>query len=121
MDRLDSMASISRCRLARMARRAPSISKPLSVMRRSRSFWYSRMPLANMRSMGPDILTFCCAPANNSFRLLPDQNSRSNSSLSFFTSLSDSSLRKMAAQLMTETSISINTTACTTQLAFNNS
>jgi hypothetical protein len=34
MDKLDSMASISRCKLARMARRAPSMSKPLSVMRR---------------------------------------------------------------------------------------
>jgi hypothetical protein len=58
---LDSTTSISRWKLARMARRAPSSSVPGSVMRRSRSFWYSRMPLAKMRSIGPAFLAFCTA------------------------------------------------------------
>jgi hypothetical protein len=62
-ERLVSSASSSRWKLARMARRAPSSRAPLSVMRRSRSFWYSRMPLAKMRSMGPPRLAFWAAPA----------------------------------------------------------
>ena len=70
-----------------------------------------------MRSMGPAFLAFCAALANRSFRLVPDQNSRSKSSLSDFTRLSANSLRKMAAQLAMETLSSSNITSCTTQLA----
>jgi hypothetical protein len=90
---------------------------PGSVMRRSRSFWYSRMPLAKMRSIGPAFLAFCAALAYRSFRLVPDQNSRSKSSLSAFTRFRANSLRKMAAQLATETMSSSSMTSCTTQLA----
>jgi hypothetical protein len=100
-----------------MARRAPSSNVPASLMRRSRSFWNSRMPLAKMRSMGPACLAFCVAAASRSFRLVPDQNSRSKSSLSDFTRLSANSLRKMAAQLVTETTTSSSMTSCTTRLA----
>jgi hypothetical protein len=39
------------------------------------------MPEAKMRSMGPANLAFWAAEANSSFRLVPDQNSRSKSSL----------------------------------------
>jgi hypothetical protein len=102
-DRFDSTTSISRWKLARMARRAPSSRVPGSLMRRSRSFWYSRMPLAKMRSMGPAFLAFCTALAYRSLRLVPDQNSRSNSSFSERTRLRPNSLRKMAAQLATDT------------------
>jgi hypothetical protein len=51
-------------------------------MRRSRSFWYSRMPLAKMRSIGPALLAFCAAAAYSSLRLVPDQKLRSKPSLS---------------------------------------
>ncbi len=67
--------------------------------------------------IGPACLAFCAAAANSSFRLVPDQNSRSNSSLSDFTRFSANSLRKMAAQLATETPSSNSMTSCTTQLA----
>jgi hypothetical protein len=49
---LPSSASSSRCRVAFMARRAPSSWLPASSWR-SRSFMNSRMPLANSRSIGP--------------------------------------------------------------------
>ena len=65
-----------------MARRAPSSRVPASVTWRSRSFWYSRMPEAKMRSIGPANLAFCAAEENRSLRLVPDQKSRSKSSLS---------------------------------------
>ena len=100
-----------------MARRAPSSSVPGSVMRRSRSFWCSRMPLAKMRSIGPAFLAFWAALAYRSFRLVPDQNSRSKSSFSALTRLIATSLRKIAAQLAIETPSSISMTICTTQLA----
>ncbi|MNT89812.1 hypothetical protein D3C72_2306070 [compost metagenome] len=60
-DRPDSISSISRWKLARMARRVPSSRVSGLVMWRSRSFWYSRMPLAKMRSMGPQVLTLWMA------------------------------------------------------------
>jgi hypothetical protein len=69
------------------------------------------MPLAKMRSMGPAILAFWVAAPNNSFRLLPDQKSRSNSSFRACTRLSATSLRKMAAQLATDTPINSSTTS----------
>ena len=61
-DKLVSTASISRCKLARMARRALSITVPTSATRRSRiSLRTSRMPLAKMRSIGPQFWLRCCA------------------------------------------------------------
>jgi hypothetical protein len=48
---------------------------------------------------------------------VPDQNSRSNSSLSDFTRFSANSLRKIAAQLVMDTTSSSSITSCTTQLA----
>ena len=89
-----------------------------SVTRRSRSFWYSRMPLAKMRSIGPDSRAFWAAAANRSFRLVPDQNSRSNSSLRARVRLSEKNLRKIAAQLATDTTMRSNTTSCTGMLAW---
>ncbi|MCY1559278.1 hypothetical protein D9M68_962980 [compost metagenome] len=83
----------------------------MSVMRRSRSFWYSRMPLAKMRSIGPPWRALCAAAAYRSLRLEPDQNSRSNASLCVFTRFRAKTLRKMAAQLMTDITISSTTTA----------
>jgi hypothetical protein len=100
-----------------MARRAPSSSVPGSLMRRSRSFWYSRMPLAKMRSIGPPWRAFCAALAYKSFRLVPDQNSRSKSSLSVFTRRTVMSLRKIVPQLAIDTPSSSSMTSCTTQLA----
>jgi hypothetical protein len=117
----DSAMSISRWKLARMARRAPSSKVPASLMRRSRSFWYSRMPLAKMRSMGPDILAFWLAELNSSFRLVPDQKTRSNSSFRFLMRLMAPSLRTMAAQLATEMPSKISTTNWTTKLACSSS
>ncbi|MNS98851.1 hypothetical protein D3C72_1332310 [compost metagenome] len=117
-DRFCSAASSSRWKLARMARRAPSSSVAASVTWRSRSFWYSRMPEAKMRSMGPANLAFCAAEANSSFRLVPDQNSRSKSSLSTRMRLRAKYLRMMAAQLATDTITSSSTTSCTTKLAW---
>ncbi len=74
-----------------------------------------------MRSIGPASLAFCAAAANRSFRLVPDQKSRSKSSLSEFTRLRANSLRKMAAQLATDTATSSSMTSCTTQLAWSTS
>ncbi len=68
-DRFDSMVSSSRWKLARMARRAPSSSAPESVTRRSRSFMNSRMPEANMRSIGADEVLRLVA---SSYRSLSD-------------------------------------------------
>ena len=56
-----------------------------------------------MRSIGPAILAFCAAAEKRSFRLVPDQKSRSKSSLSVLTRLRANSLRKMAAQLAMDT------------------
>jgi len=86
-------------------------------MRRSRSFWYSRMPLAKMRSIGPDSLAFWLAALNSSFRLVPDQNTRSNSSLRFWMRLMAVILRKIAAQLATEMDSRMAITIWTTKLA----
>ena len=116
-ERLVSAASISRWKLARMARRAPSSRVAASLMRRSRSFWYSRMPLAKMRSIGPPCLAFCAAAAYRSFRLVPDQKSRSNSSFCVLMFFSARSLRKMAAQLVMEPINSSSMTSCTMKLA----
>ena len=104
-----------------MARRAPSSKVAASWMRRSRSFWYSRMPLAKIRSIGPARRAFCAAAANRSFRLVPDQNSRSKSSLSDFMRRKANSLRKIAAQLAIDTATSSSMTSCTTQLALSTS
>ncbi len=71
-----------------------------------------------MRSMGPANLAFCAAEENSSFRLVPDQNSRSKSSLSARVRLSEKNLRKMAAQLATDTTSSKATTNCTGRLAW---
>jgi hypothetical protein len=75
------------------------------------------MPLAKMRSIGPDSLTFWLAPANNSFKLVPDQKTRSNSSLSSLMRLIAMSLRMMADQLAMEMVSKITITTCTTKLA----
>ena len=104
-----------------MARRAPSSRVPASLMWRSRSFWYSRMPLAKMRSMGPESLAFWLAELNSSFKLVPDQKTRSNSSLRFLMRLMAPSLRTIAAQLATEMVSSSKTTSCTTKLACSSS
>ncbi len=101
-----------------MARRAPSSSVLASLTWRSRSFWYSRMPEAKMRSMGPANLAFCAAEANSSFRLVPDQNSRSKSSFSARMRRSAKYLRMIAAQLAIETITSSSTTSWTTKLAW---
>ena len=73
-----------------------------------------------MRSIGPESLAFLAADAYNSFRLVPDQNSRSNSSLRVLTRRREMILRKIAVQLVMDTPISISTTTCTTQLALSN-
>ena len=100
-----------------MARCAPSSREPASVMRRSRSFWNSRMPLAKMRSMGLPLRALADAAAYSSLRLPPDQKSRSKLSVSRRMRLRASAFLNMAAQLMTDTVMSSSTTACTTQLA----
>ncbi len=51
-DRFDSIASSSRWKLARIARRAPSSSAPVSMTRFSRNLKNSRIPEAKMRSIG---------------------------------------------------------------------
>jgi hypothetical protein len=93
-----------------MALVAPSIKRELSEMRFSRSFWYSRMPLANILSMGPADLAFCVAAENSSFKLLPDQKSFSKFSLSERIFLSEKSFLKMTVQLVIETVNKTNTT-----------
>ena len=74
-----------------------------------------------MRSIGPDILAFWLAALNSSFRLVPDQNTRSNSSLRFLMRLMAVILRTMAAQLATEMLSKSSTTSCTTKLACSSS
>ena len=71
-DRLASIASSSRWKLARIARRAPSSSAPGSSTRRSRSFMNSRMPEAKMRCIGePSVrLTASVFDKRPSFRLI---------------------------------------------------
>jgi hypothetical protein len=70
-----------------------------------------------MRSIGPAAWRSARREANRSFRLVPDQNSRSKSSLSDFTRRSANSLRKIAAQLAIDTTSSSSITSCTTKLA----
>ncbi len=70
-----------------------------------------------MRSIGPANLACWAAEENSSFRLVPDQNSRSKSSLSKRVRLSEKYLRKMAAQLAIDTTIRSSTTSCTGRLA----
>ena len=96
-----SITSISRWKLARMARgRRPSACP--SVMRRSRSFWYSRMPLAKMRSMGRD--SWRSAPARQTGRSgWCRTRTRARSLVQRVHPFQGNSLRKMAAQLATET------------------
>ena len=75
------------------------------------------MPLANIRSIGPDWRALRAAAAKRSLRLVPDQKSRSKFSLSALTRISENILRKMAAQLAIDTTISNSMTSCTTMLA----
>ena len=75
------------------------------------------MPLAKIRSVGLPSRALRTAPWYRSFRLVPDQNSFSKSSVWRRTRFSRKTLRKMAAQLMMDTLISNKTTACTTQVA----
>ena len=55
--------------------------------------------------------------AYRSFRFLPAQNSRSNSSLSVRTRFRPNSLPKITVQLASEATISPTITTCTTKLA----
>ena len=75
------------------------------------------MPLAKMRSMGPEFWPLDEAEVNSSLRLAPDQNSFSKVSLCALTRLRANSLRKIADQLDSDTSISSAMTICTTKLA----
>ena len=70
-----------------------------------------------MRSIGPASLAFWLAAVNSSLRLVPDQKTRSNSSLRFWMRLMAVILRMMAAQLATEIPSRITITICTTKLA----
>ena len=67
--------------------------------------------------MGPANFAFCAADEKSSFRLVPDQKSRSKSSLSERVRLRAKYLRKIAAQLATDTTMSSATTSCTGRLA----
>ena len=76
----------------------------------------SRMPDAKMRSIGA-ASCLCPAALCSSLRLVPDQNSRSKSSLSLRTRFSPNSLPKITVQLASETINSPTITSCTTKLA----
>ena len=54
-----------------------------------------------MRSIGPELTPLLAAVVYNSLRLEPDQNSRSNTSLSDLTRCNANILRKIADQLAT--------------------
>ena len=76
----------------------------------------SRMPLAKMRSSGA-VTVLAPLALCRSFRLRPDQNSRSKSSLPWRTRFRPKNLPKITVQLASDTAISPAMTSCTTKLA----
>ena len=77
------------------------------------------MPAVKMRSSGaPPSSTRFSHCVNSSCTLRPDQNSRSNTSLSPRTRRRPKSLAKITVQLARDTSSSTAMTHCTTRLAW---
>ena len=74
------------------------------------------MPLAKMRSIG-ELSVLPVALVKRSFRFLPDQKSRSKSSLPWRSPRRLNTLPKITVQLASEVSSSPTITSCTTRLA----
>src|SRR3990170_4162906 len=116
--RCRSRWSISRWKVARMARRAPStMSLGSPAVRWFLSFANSRKPDSKMRSRLPMVGRLFTAPWYRRFRSLPPQNSRSKRSVCERARRIANHLLKMYIQDMNDTTASSSITALTTRLA----
>src|SRR5512134_863385 len=116
-DRRRSSWSISRWKVARMARRAPSTMSPVSEPRWFLSLANSRKPASKMRSRLPMVCRLLTAPWYRRLRSLPPQNSRSKLSVCRRARPMANHLLKMNSHDMNDTTASSAITPLTTGLA----